>query len=253
MVRVFGRKQRQPLAVHANPVEVDEIRIASLLAAHAEKIELPLLLVDAQQLRDVPLAGRDLMFQGTGLQVVQVQLSPVVALREPDHFVRCRQIAPVHASVSRLVERVDLLRQHGPHVTGCGVGDAQGRLLVIARGRDERQLRPVRMPLHVAPVAAGRRRDRRASIDADPDRHLETDDLRCRHIDDHALDHEDRARRRAADTSRPGAADGRRGCRRDTSRRRLRPSCWNVAIFFESGDQSTIGRSLFDQPALSVA
>ena len=32
----------------------------------------------------------------------------------------------------------------------------------------------------------------------------------------------------------------------------LAPSCWNVAIFFESGDQST-GRSLRVQPALSVA
>ena len=30
-------------------------------------------------------------------------------------------------------------------------------------------------------------------------------------------------------------------------------SCWNVAIFFESGDQRRIGRSLRAQPALSVA
>ena len=32
-----------------------------------------------------------------------------------------------------------------------------------------------------------------------------------------------------------------------------RSSCWNVAIFFESGDQVSTGRSLFIQPALSVA
>jgi len=33
----------------------------------------------------------------------------------------------------------------------------------------------------------------------------------------------------------------------------FRSSCWKVAIFFESGDQRTIARSLFDHPALSVA
>ncbi len=32
-----------------------------------------------------------------------------------------------------------------------------------------------------------------------------------------------------------------------------RSSCWKVAIFFESGDQSTMARSLLVQPALSVA
>ena len=33
----------------------------------------------------------------------------------------------------------------------------------------------------------------------------------------------------------------------------LRWSCWNVAIFFESGDHVSTGRSLCVQPALSVA
>ena len=32
-----------------------------------------------------------------------------------------------------------------------------------------------------------------------------------------------------------------------------RPSCWNVAIRFESGDQARTGASLFVQPALFVA
>ena len=32
-----------------------------------------------------------------------------------------------------------------------------------------------------------------------------------------------------------------------------RSSCWNVAIFFESGDHDTTGRSECVQPALSVA
>jgi hypothetical protein len=32
-----------------------------------------------------------------------------------------------------------------------------------------------------------------------------------------------------------------------------RPSCWKVAIFRESGDQVSTGRSLFTQPALLVA
>ncbi len=33
----------------------------------------------------------------------------------------------------------------------------------------------------------------------------------------------------------------------------LRWSCWKVAIFFESGDQTRMGLSLCCQPALSVA
>src|SRR5688572_7910244 len=33
----------------------------------------------------------------------------------------------------------------------------------------------------------------------------------------------------------------------------LRPSCWKVAIRFESGDHSRMGRSLLVQPALLVA
>ena len=32
-----------------------------------------------------------------------------------------------------------------------------------------------------------------------------------------------------------------------------RPSCWKVAIFFESGDQVSTGSSLCTQPALFVA
>ena len=71
VIRVLRRQQSQILAVEADPIEVNEIRIA-LLAAHTEEVQHAILLVDAQHLRDVPIAGRDLIFQLAGLRIVEV-------------------------------------------------------------------------------------------------------------------------------------------------------------------------------------
>ena len=80
----------QVLPVEADPVEVEEVRIAAFLFADAEEIDHAVLFVDAQQLRDVAFAGRDRVLQLAGVEVVQIKMPPVVALRKPDHFVRCR-------------------------------------------------------------------------------------------------------------------------------------------------------------------
>ena len=84
-------------------------------------------------------------------------MPPVVALAEPDDLLRLRQIAPVDAPVARFEEGGDLLFEHVAHRAGGGIGDAQHFFLVIARGRNVRQVRAVLVPLRVGPFAAAAR------------------------------------------------------------------------------------------------
>ena len=130
------------------------------------------------------------MLQLAGLQIVKVELAPVVALREPDRFVRARQVLPVDASVARLEEGLALFLEHVADRAGRGVGDAQVGLLVVARRRDERHLAAVGTPLHVDPLAAALHvvAERRAVLILV---HLEADDLRAVDLDHDALDHRD--------------------------------------------------------------
>ena len=64
-----------------------EVRIAPLLAADAEKVEQAILLIDPQQLRHIPLAAGDLALEVAGRQIVEVEVPPVIALREPDYLI----------------------------------------------------------------------------------------------------------------------------------------------------------------------
>src|SRR5450759_4650842 len=86
MVAVLRREQCEIPAVEADAVEVNEIRVAPLFAADAEEVELAILLVDTQQLGDVPLAAGDLVLELGGLRIVQVEMAPVVALAEPEEL-----------------------------------------------------------------------------------------------------------------------------------------------------------------------
>src|SRR5207248_11726085 len=129
-------------------------RIAAALAPDADEIHETVLVVAANELRDVALAARDRLLLAPGLQVVQIQVSPVVALGEPDHFARARQVAPVDRAVARLEKRLRFFLEDLADRAGRRVGHAQLLAAVIARGRDERDRRPVGAPLHVAPLAA---------------------------------------------------------------------------------------------------
>ena len=104
MIGVLWRQQRQVLPVHADPIEVPEIGVASLLAPDGYEIELAVLLVNAEQLRDIAVAGGDRELLATRLQIVKVEMAPVVALRKPDDLVGRRQVAPVHRAVARSLE-----------------------------------------------------------------------------------------------------------------------------------------------------
>ena len=179
VVGVFRRQQLRVLAVHAHAIEVTEVRIAAALAADALEEERAAGFVHARQLRDVAVAARDRVLLLAGLQVVHVEVAPVVALREPDRLVRTGQVLPVHLAVARFEERLALLLEHVANGAGGGVGHAQVGLLVIARGRDERHLAAVRIPLHVHPLAAALDvvAERRAVLVG---AHLQADHLRRR-------------------------------------------------------------------------
>ena len=154
VIAILRREQREIPAVEADTVEVNEVRVAPLLAADAEEVELAILLVHAQQLGDVPLAFGDLVLELAGLRIVEVEMAPVVALAEPDELLRLRQEAPVDAPVAAFEEGGDLLFEYVAHGAGGGVGDPQDFLFVIARGRDEGELGAVLVPLDVGPFAA---------------------------------------------------------------------------------------------------
>src|SRR5215471_13171362 len=121
-----------------------EIRIAPLLLADAGEIDRPTLLVHPQHLGDIADPGRYLVLQASGLQVVQIELAPPIALREPENLVRFRKKVPVDATVARFEERRGRFVEYVADGAGLRLGDAELLVFVIARGRDECHLRRVR-------------------------------------------------------------------------------------------------------------
>src|SRR5687768_13030386 len=110
-----------------------EVRIATALSSHADKQNRARLLVDAQHFGDVPLTGGDSAFELSAGEVVQVQMSPIIALREPQHLVRRPGDVPVLAVAPRLEVRRDALLEDIAYRARARVGNAQLRHLVIAR------------------------------------------------------------------------------------------------------------------------
>src|SRR5215471_3397714 len=102
-----------------------EIWVATLFAAHAEEEENAILLVDPQQLRDVPITLGDLVFQLAVVRIVEIQVAPVVAFAEPDELLRIGEIAPVDSAVSALKESGDGFLQDVAHLSRGGAGDAE--------------------------------------------------------------------------------------------------------------------------------
>ena len=63
VIGILRRQQLQPAAVEIHAIEVNEVRIAALLSPHGQEIGHAILLIHAQQLRDVAFAGGDLVLQ----------------------------------------------------------------------------------------------------------------------------------------------------------------------------------------------
>ena len=56
MIAIVRRQQSQMTTIESDAVEVDEIRIAPLLMPHAQHKKRAGFLIDADNLRDVPIA-----------------------------------------------------------------------------------------------------------------------------------------------------------------------------------------------------
>ena len=88
MVGDDGRELRVALTVQADAVGVAEIRIFTGFTSLTLEPDGARLLVEAQHLHDGTVAGRHLVLQRAGRQVVEIDVAPVVAFGIPEHLVR---------------------------------------------------------------------------------------------------------------------------------------------------------------------
>jgi hypothetical protein len=115
VVRVGLGQRGEAGPVEVDPVVVDEVRILPGIHAARGEPDLPLLLVDALDVADDPLALRDLLRRLAGYAVVQIQVIPPVALRHPDDFLAVGDIEAVPlAGVAE--ERLRFLGQDRPRL-----------------------------------------------------------------------------------------------------------------------------------------
>ena len=112
---VVGRQRDVVLAVEPDLVEVREVRILSLLLADRVEPHRPRRAIEPGDARDRPDAGRDLVLQLAGLEIVEIHLRGAVALRVPEHLVRVPENLPLHA---RLHVRLLRLGEERPHFAG---------------------------------------------------------------------------------------------------------------------------------------
>src|SRR3954465_6208891 len=100
MIRVFRCQRLCRAAVDVHSIQMGEVGIPSCLFTNSLEEQRTIAGVDMKELRDVAVAGCDLAFELASLQIIEIQLPPVVALGEPDHFIGGWQVSPVDASVS---------------------------------------------------------------------------------------------------------------------------------------------------------
>src|SRR6266404_6673721 len=115
-----------------------EVRIASTLLCVAYEPEGSALLVDSTQVSDIPIPAGDLALELARREIVEIELPPVIALGEPDHFIRGAENMPVHSAITRLVLRCNILPKDVAHAASRCIGNAKYLVLVIARCRDKR-------------------------------------------------------------------------------------------------------------------
>ena len=189
MRRILRRQQHQVCAVKAGAVQVNEIGIAALLFTGAEEIHHPILFVHSEGSRNIAVTRGNRIFELAGSQIVKIQMTPVIALREPDHLVGCGQKPPVRQIVSAVESCRYSLLDDIADLSGCGVRHAEGGVFMIARGGHECELVAVCTPFDIGEgafaldvIAQGRAVRIR--------RHLQAHDVRGIDVDDHPLDFE---------------------------------------------------------------
>src|SRR5262249_44484146 len=129
------------LAIEANTVDVREIWILASLTCIGSEPDGARLLVAFDDLHDRPFTAGDAVLQLSGLEIVEIKLTPVVAFGIPDEVVGCPEHAP---SGARLVLCSDSLVVNPPESAGGGIRDTQPNVLMIPRYGCNRELRCVR-------------------------------------------------------------------------------------------------------------
>ena len=95
-------------------------------------------------------AAGDLRLELTRAQIVQIELSPIVAFGKPYDFVRRRKESPVRPIVAAFEVGFDLLVDDIAHLAAGRICDTQCCALVISRRRNERELRVVGAPQDIS-------------------------------------------------------------------------------------------------------
>ncbi len=158
--RIPRREQLQARAVESDAVEVRVVRVFALFAARRREVHDARLLVDALERGRDELAFSDPVLERAGRGVIQIEVTPAVALRPED------QLRPVagQAEGLRLDVGVQPLLDERLDLAGGGVGNADVEAMhVAAEAREVELVRPV-----VQPFLRARRRLRSAGPTAAP-------------------------------------------------------------------------------------
>ena len=86
MIGVFRCEQAEPTTVEVHAVQVFQVGIAARFTAAGGKVEHAIVLIDVPDSPNDPRTARNLVFQGSGFSVVEIQMHPAVAFRRPKHF-----------------------------------------------------------------------------------------------------------------------------------------------------------------------
>src|SRR5690606_12098190 len=96
-------------------------------------------------------AAGQLAVEGARVEVVEIQVAPVIPLGEPEHLASVPEYTPTDALDAALEPRILMFREERADRAGFGIGHAEGGVLVVARAGHECELRRVGAPVDVRP------------------------------------------------------------------------------------------------------
>ena len=132
MRRVFRCEHGEVFSVESDAVEMSEVWIASFLFSDREKIDNPICLVHPQGLRNVTLPSGDRILEVSGLEIIEVEIAPIVTLREPNDRVGTWKESPIRTVCSSFEIGRDLFVDDISDGAFDGVSHSKSCALVIA-------------------------------------------------------------------------------------------------------------------------
>ena len=158
MVGVLSAQKRETRAVEVDTVEMTVIGVSLRILSPGREVQLAPPLVDMDDISDQPRTLGDLMHELSGLSVVQIEMPPSVAFREPDDLGTVAQYTDVGTGTEQRVE-LDVggsaLFNDGPRLPGGGIGHAKLNRLVAPSAMNEVDALPVFAPPHISRVDRG--------------------------------------------------------------------------------------------------